>query len=152
MPAISHLQPRLLEGTSSGISGTAIALIVVLGLIPVIALIWVVFWLLFFYGTGTGRTCWCTRRKRRTAEPEMVEQRGTTDTSQEMQYEKAIYDILDIPQRPYAAHTRTESGSSNVTRLSKTDPARSKFNTRLSMQSVGSASSVPVVQEPKPFV
>ncbi|CAO2653543.1 Nn.00g029540.m01.CDS01 [Neocucurbitaria sp. VM-36] len=154
MPTIAHLQPRFLDGSASGgISGTAIALIVCVGIIPIIALIWVVVWLLFFYGTG--RTCCCTRRKRRTVEPETLEQRGSTDTSQEILYEKAVY---DLPQRPYTAHTRTESGSSNSSgRLSKPDSNKpttvvSKTDTRMSMHSFASASNVPNVQEPKRFV
>lgn len=154
MPAVVHLQPRFLEDSASGgISGSAVATIVFIGLIPVIALIWVVIWLLFFYGSG--RTCWCTRRKSRSAEPAMVQERDSTDTSQEILYEKAVY---DLPQRPFTAHARTESGNSiGSVRLSKPSPNRpttavSKIDTRRSIQSVASASSVPVVQEPKPFV
>ncbi|KAF1850562.1 uncharacterized protein K460DRAFT_270329 [Cucurbitaria berberidis CBS 394.84] len=140
MPAIAHLQPRLLDGSSpGGVSGTSIALLVCIALVPALLLIWIVVWLLFFYGKD--RTCWCTKRKRRAAEPEMLQQR--TDASQDILFEKAVY---DIPQRPFAAHARAESGSSSDGgRLSKVDP-------RLSIQSVASASNVPVMQEPKRFV
>merc|ERR1711920_8859 len=62
MPAIAHLAPRLLAGSSTGgISGTAIALLICIGAIPAIALIWVCVWLLFFYSNG--RNCCCMRRK-----------------------------------------------------------------------------------------
>jgi len=154
MPAIMHLHARFLSSTgTSGINATVIGLIVGLGLIPAFILIWVVIWLLFFYPSD--RNCCCVKRKRRSDTPEMLEQGGNTDASQEAVYEKAIY---DLPQRPFAAHARTESGSSSVTgRLTKPDPnksttAVSKTDTRMSMYSVASASTVQCVQEPKPFV
>ncbi|KAH7371165.1 hypothetical protein BKA66DRAFT_424514 [Pyrenochaeta sp. MPI-SDFR-AT-0127] len=136
MPALHHLQARFLEGGGSGgISGTAIALIVCIGLIPAIALIWVVVWLLFFYGKG--RNCCCMKRKKQTTETDTEQSR--TDTSQETLDEKAVY---NPPPRPYIPHTRTESGSSADTgRFSRSDP-----NTRMSMNSVQG------VQEPKRFV
>lgn len=150
MPAIAHLQPRFSLGSSGGVSGSGIAIIVVVGFIPAVALIWVVVWLLFFYGHN--RTCCCTRRKRRAAEPEMLES-GSTDTSQDIRNEKAVY---HLPQRPFSAHARNYSGSS-AGRFSRSDANRpvttvSTIDARMSMQSSASASTVPVVHEPKPFV
>ncbi|KAJ4350652.1 hypothetical protein N0V95_004557 [Ascochyta clinopodiicola] len=144
MPAIAHLAPRFLAGSSSGgISGTAIAVLVCVGVVPVIALIWVCIWLLFFYGNG--RNCCCRRRKRTTTEPEMVE---STVSSNEVLNEKTNY---TLPQRPTTTY-RAESGSSTE-RPRDSRGTLKKHHPRESLQSQWSSNStIPVVQEPKPFV
>ncbi|OAL47665.1 hypothetical protein IQ07DRAFT_646575 [Pyrenochaeta sp. DS3sAY3a] len=130
---------------SNGISATAIALIVCLGLIPAIILIWVVIWLMFFYAND--RTCCCTKRKRKNKEEEewLGEQRST-ETSAETLGEKAIN---TLPPQPSNTHQRTES--EYVTRNGRLTKV-SKVDTRMSMQSQASASTVQVAHEPKPFV
>ncbi|KAF1924931.1 uncharacterized protein M421DRAFT_8375 [Didymella exigua CBS 183.55] len=143
MPAIAHLAPRFLEGGSTGgISGTAIAVLVVVGIIPVIALIWVCIWLLFFYSSG--RNCCCMRRKTAKSEPAAVESLSGADTLNE----KHDY---TMPQRPDPAW-RTESGSSSE-RPRDNRGTLKKHHARESIQSQWSSNStVPVVQEPKQMV
>lgn len=144
MPAIVRLAPRLLEGGSSGgISGTAIAVLVIVGIIPVIAVIWVSVWLLFFYSNG--RNCCCMRRKKAsTTTPEVVESPMTSDSTLN---EKTDY---TLPQRPISAW-RPDSGSSNEQpRESRT---LKKHHPRESLQSQWSSNStIPVMQEPKQMV
>lgn len=144
MPAIAHLAPRFLEGGSSGgISGTAIAVLVVVGIIPVIALIWVCIWLLFFYSNG--RNCCCMRRKAAKTEAQVVED-GLS--SAETLNEKTDY---TLPQRPVSAW-RTESRSS-AERPRDSRGTLKKHHPRESMQSQWSSNStIPVVQEPKQMV
>ena len=144
MPAIAHLAPRFLAGsTTGGISGTAIALLVCVGVIPAIALIWVCIWLLLFYGNG--RNCCCIRRKRAATEPAMFE--GTISSDKALN-EKTGY---TLPQRPTATYS-TESGSSTE-RPRDSRGTLKKHHPRESMQSQWSSNSIiPVVQEPKPFV
>jgi len=144
MPAIVRLAPRLLEGSSTGgISGTAIAVLVIVGIIPVIAVIWVAVWLLFFYGKG--RNCCCMRRKKASSTtPDVV---GSPMTSASTLNEKIDY---TLPQRPASAW-RAESGSpTEQPRHSKT---LQKHRPRESLQSQWSSNStIPVVQEPKQLV
>lgn len=154
MPSVAHLQPRFVEGsTSGGISATAIALIVCLGLIPVFILIWIVTWLMFFYGKD--RTCCCTKRRKDKEEQEWLGKQSSTDTSAETLNEKPVY---DLPPRPSHVHQRTDSEISTKTgRLAKSDVNRpstkvSKVDTRMSMHSQASASTMQVAHEPKPFV
>ncbi|KAF2621895.1 hypothetical protein BU25DRAFT_229431 [Macroventuria anomochaeta] len=143
MPPIAHLAPRFLEGSSSGgISGTAIAVLIVVGVIPVIALIWVCVWLLFFYGNG--RNCCCMRRKRAATEPEVLESPMSNEATLN---EKTNY---TLPQRPVSAW-RSESGSS--TERPRDRETLKKHHPRESMQSQWSSNStIPVVQEPKQMV
>ncbi|OSS52913.1 hypothetical protein B5807_02815 [Epicoccum nigrum] len=144
MPAIIRLAPRLLEGSSTGgISGTAIAVLVIVGIIPVIAVIWVSVWLLFFYGKG--RNCCCMRRKKASSTtPDVVESPMTSASTLD---EKIDY---TLPQRPASAW-RAESGSPNERpRDSRT---LKKHRPRESLQSQWSSNStIPVVQEPKQLV
>lgn len=144
MPALHHLAPRLLAGsTSGGISGTAIAVLICVGVIPVIALIWVCIWLLFFYSNG--RNCCCMRRKKNGAEPEML---ASPVSSAEAYNEKADY---TLPQRPTTAY-RTESGNSTE-RPRDSRGILKKHHPRESLQSQWSSNStIPIVQEPKRFV
>jgi hypothetical protein len=144
MPAIAHLAPRFLEGaTSGGISGTAIAVLICVGIIPAIALIWVCVWLLFFYGNG--RNCCCMRRKKAAAEPEMAER---PVSSEQPLNEKADY---TLPERPLATYN-TESGSSTEQPRDSRSTLK-KHHPRGSMQSQWSSNgTIPVLQEPKPFV
>ncbi|KAH6629463.1 hypothetical protein C7974DRAFT_186787 [Boeremia exigua] len=144
MPAIAHLAPRFLEGSSSGgISGTAIGVLVVVGVIPVFALIWVCVWLLFFYSNG--RNCCCMRRKRAASGPDMLE---SSMSSEATLNEKADY---NFPQRPAPAW-RGDSGSSTE-RPGDSSRFLKKHHPRESLQSQWSSNStVPVVQEPKPMV
>lgn len=91
------------------------------------------------------------RKKHKDNIPEMQNQ-AATDSSQETLHEKLAY---DLPKRPYAAQSRTDSGSSsNSGRLMKERPAPGtvRHDTRFSLQSVGSANYVQGAQEPKPFV
>lgn len=145
MPAIAHLAPRFLGGgTSGGISGTAIAVLVVVGIIPVIALIWVCIWLLFFYSNG--RNCCCMRRKTAKSEPSTVEQ-GLS--SAEALNEKNDY---TMPQRPISAW-RTESGSSAERPRDSRGTLKKQHRPRESLQSQWSSNStIGVVQEPKQVV
>ncbi|KAJ4405332.1 hypothetical protein N0V91_005282 [Didymella pomorum] len=142
MPAIAHLAPRFLEGGSSGgISGSAIAVLVIVGIIPVIALIWVCIWLLFFYSNG--RNCCCMRRKTAKSEPSTTEQ-GLS--SAEILNEKNDH---TMPQRPVSAW-RTESGSSNERPRDSRGTLKKQHHPRESMQSQWSSNStIGVVQEPK---
>jgi hypothetical protein len=144
MPAIAHLAPHLLaRSTSGGISGTAIAVLVCVGVVPVIALIWVCIWLLFFYSGG--RNCCCMRRKKVVVEPEMFE---SPVSSNGILNEKKDY---TLPQRPTTAY-RNESGSS-AERARDSRGTLKKHHPRESLQSQWSSNStIPVVQEPKPFV
>jgi hypothetical protein len=145
MPAIVHLAPRFLEGSSSGgISATAIAVLICVGVIPVFALIWVCVWLLFFYSNG--RNCCCMRRKKASTEPEAL---ASPVTSEEALNEKADF---TLPQRPLATF-RTESEAS-AERPRDSRGTLKKHHPRESMQSQWSSNStIPVVvQEPKPFV
>lgn len=143
MPAIAHLAPRFPGGSSSGgISGTAIAVIVIIGIIPVIALIWVCIWLLFFYSNG--RNCCCMRRKRAAAGPSALE---SPITSAETLNEKTDY---TLPQRPASAW-RSDSGSS--TERQDNRGTLKKHHARESLQSQWSSNStIPVVQQPKQMV
>lgn len=138
MPAIVHLAPRLELGNSSGgISGSAIAVLVIVGIIPVFALIWVCVWLLFGYSRD--RNCCCVRRKRVTPEPAPVEGSMPSDATLN---EKNDY---TLPQRPISAW-RTDSGSS--TEQPRDSRTLKKHHPRESIQSQWSSSStVPVVQE-----
>jgi hypothetical protein len=149
MPAIGHLQARFLESSSGGgITGTAIALIICLGLIPSIAVIWAICYL--FWAYPYDRNCCCIKRKRR-PEPQSV--LNQAPMSEETLYEKQG---MGLPQRPFAAQVRSDSGSSsNSGRLQKQYRPGSgnyKGETRMSLQSVTSANSVQVAHEPKPFV
>lgn len=143
MPAIAHLAPRLLDGsTSGGISATAIAVLICVGVVPVIAVIWVCIWLLFFYSNG--RNCCCVRRKRSTTELEIENRISSTETLNE----KTDY---TLPKRPITAY-RSESGSSTE-RPRDSRGTLKKHHPRESMQSQWSSNStIPVVQEPKRFV
>ncbi|KAF2996843.1 hypothetical protein E8E13_003631 [Curvularia kusanoi] len=144
MPAIARLAPRLLDGgTSGGISGTAIAVLVIVGIIPVVAVIWVAVWLLFGYSNG--RNCCCMRRKKSSSTaPDMIESPMTSGSTLN---EKTEY---TLPQRPASAW-RADSGSSR-------EPPRSpgtlkKHRPRESLTSQWSSNStIPVVQEPKQMV
>ena len=144
MPAIAHLAPRFLAGsTTGGISGTAIALLICIGAIPAIALIWVCVWLLFFYGNG--RNCCCMRRKGAATQPEMSE--GATSSDESLN-EKADYTLPRKPAATYGAESGpfTERPRDSRGTLKKHHP-------RESMQSQWSSNStIPVMQEPKPFV
>ncbi|KAJ4377008.1 hypothetical protein N0V86_006447 [Didymella sp. IMI 355093] len=143
MPAIAHLAPRFLEGGSSGgISATAIAVLIIVGIVPVIALIWVCIWLLFFYSNG--RNCCCMRRKTSKSVPPTVEGLSSAETLNE----KNDY---TMPQRPVAAW-RTESGSSTE-RPRDSRGTLKKHHARASLQSQWSSNStIPVMQEPKQMV
>ena len=149
MPAIAHfaphLAPRFLEGSSSGgISGTAIAVLVVVGIIPVVALIWVCVWLLFFYSNG--RNCCCMRRKTARTEPEVLAGSGSNE---EILNEKTDY---TLPQRPVSAW-RSDSGSSTDRPATRDSRTLKKHQPRESLQSQWSSNStIPVVQEPKQMV
>lgn len=151
MPAIPNLQPRWSDGDSGGISATAIGLIVAFGLVPCVIIIWVVIFLFFAYPNDRN---WCCmkRKKHKDNIPDMQQNQTETDSSQETLHEKLAY---GLPKRPFTAQVRTESGSSsNSGRLTKerrtSGPTR--YDTRLSLQSVGSANTVQGAQEPKRFV
>jgi hypothetical protein len=150
MPAITHLQARFLDNSSGGgaITGTAIALIICLGLLPCIAVIWAVCYL--FWAYPYDRNCCCMKRKRRPESPSILNQ---VPMNQETLHEKQG---LGLPQRPFAAQIRTDSGSSsNSGRLQKQHrpgSANYKRDPRMSMQSVTSTNSVHIAHEPKPFV
>jgi hypothetical protein len=146
MAVINHLTRRVLEGGSSGgISGTAIALIVCLGIIPVIVLVWVVSWLFWCYPYD--RSCCCTRRKKKQNDEEVkpMQAVGTSLDSfhQRAPQEKAAY---PVPERPSMQFHHTDSGRFNSgNRLTKTDP-------RLSQHTVDSTQDMHYTQEPKRFV
>jgi hypothetical protein len=150
MPVIAHLQARFLEDASGngGISTTAIALIVCLGIVPCIILIWAVCYL--FWAYPYDRNCCCIKRKRR-PEPQSV--LNQAPMSEETLYEKPG---VVPPQRPFSAQTKIESGSSsNNGRLQKQQRPGSEIDsrgTRMSLQSVASANNFTYAQEPKPFV
>ncbi|KAL6160478.1 hypothetical protein ACJQWK_02224 [Exserohilum turcicum] len=147
MPAIVHLQPRLIgqSGGNGGVTGTAIALIVCVGIIPCIIIIWAVCFL--FWAYPYDRNCCCMKRKRR---PEPASVLKQAPLSQETLYEK---ENMGLPQRPFSAQVRSESGSSsNSGRLHKAPRPGSGMDTRASVQSVGSVNTVQVTHEPKPFV
>lgn len=115
-------------------------MLIVVGVIPVIALIWVCMWLLFFYSSG--RNCCCRRRKVATTSPAVVES-GTSTLDEKRDYA--------VPQRPVSAW-RAESASS-AERPRDSRGVLKKHHARESMQSQWSSnSSVPVVQEPKQMV
>ncbi|CAN9361587.1 unnamed protein product [Alternaria alternata] len=151
MPAIAHLQARFLEDSSGsgGISGTAIALIVCLGIVPCIVLIWAVCYL--FWAYPYDRNCCCIKRKRH-PEPQSV--LNQAPMSEETLYEKPG---VAPPQRPFSGQQyRTDTGSSsNSGRLQKQQRPGSGVdprNTRMSLNSVVSANTITYAQEPKPFV
>jgi len=147
MPAIAHLQARFLENSgSSGVSGTAIALIIMLGILPTIALFWAVCFLFWAYPNDRN---WCCMRRKRRPEPESV-------LTQAPMTEKTLHERpgMTLPQRPSSAQFRTESGNtSNTGRLQKHQRQGSWIDkrARASTQSFGSANGQ-MVQEPKPFV
>ncbi|KAF2849789.1 hypothetical protein T440DRAFT_533383 [Plenodomus tracheiphilus IPT5] len=158
MPALQfhQLQPRFTtNGGSGNISATAIGLLIGVGLIPVIILIWVVCWLLFAYPHGRNICCCVRKRKTNTHPPPQMVQRGSSDTSQETLYEEAG---VTMPKRPYAVHSRTESGSSSGTGRLKKEREREgrlewqRREMRMSGVSERSGETVVVVQEPKRFV
>ncbi|KAJ4985073.1 hypothetical protein SVAN01_09444 [Stagonosporopsis vannaccii] len=144
MPAIVHLTPRLeIGGSSGGISGTAIAVLVIVGIIPVVALIWVCIWLLFGYSRD--RNCCCVRRKRSGPAPEPLESNMSSEATLN---EKHDY---TLPQRPISAW-RTDSGSSTEQPRDSRGTLK-KHQPRESIQSQWSSNStIPVVQEPKQMV
>jgi hypothetical protein len=148
MPAIARLQARILEDSdgNGGISATAIALIVVLGVLPCIVLIWAVCYL--FWAYPYGRNCCCMKRKRR---PEAQSVLNQAPMSEETLYEKP--GVLP-PQRPFSAQNRTDTASSsNTGRLQKQQRPGSGFDAqRMSLNSVVSANTVTYAQQPKPFV
>ncbi|KAG9195087.1 hypothetical protein G6011_00207 [Alternaria panax] len=150
MPVISHLQARFLEDSSGngGISATAIALIVCLGIVPCIILIWVVCYL--FWAYPYDRNCCCIKRKR-SREPQSF--LGQAPTSEERIYEKPG---VAPPQRPFSGQMWTDTGSSsNTGRLHKQQRPGSGVDargTRMSLNSVVSANTITYAQEPKPFV
>jgi hypothetical protein len=151
MPAIAQLQRRILEDADGkgGISTTAIVLIVVLGILPCIVLIWAVCYL--FWAYPYDRNCCCIKRKRR-ADKDTIDQ---TAMGQEQMYQQSRMAPLPQPQRPFSPQVRNESGSSIGTgRLQKGRPMSpaGKMDTRMSLASVGSANTVQVTHEPKPFV
>ena len=152
MPVIAHLQRRILEDANGngGISTTAIALIVVLGILPCIVLIWAVCYL--FWAYPYDRNCCCIKRKRR-ADKDLIEQAAM---SQDQKYQQSGTAPLPQPQRPFSEQNRTESrGSSGTGRLQKGGrpmSPRVKAATRMSLASVGSANTVQYTHEPKPFV
>jgi hypothetical protein len=144
MAVINHLTRRVLEsGSGGGVSGTAIALIICLGIIPVIVLVWVVSWLFWCYPYD--RSCCCTRRKKKQPDVEKpMHQKGRSLDSfhQRAPQEKAAYPIPERPSMQY----RTESNQFNTgNRLTKTDP-------RLSQHTVDSTQDMHYTQEPKRFV
>ncbi|RMZ71931.1 sugar transporter stl1 [Pyrenophora seminiperda CCB06] len=147
MPAIAHLQARFLEATNSGgVSATAIALIVVLGILPVIVLFWAVCFLFWAYPNDRN---WCCMRRKRRPEPESV-------LTQAPMTEKTMHEGpgMTLPQQPTSAQLRQESGSpSNAARLQKSQRQSSwtQNRARASMQSFGSANGQ-MVQEPQRFV
>ncbi|KAF1838966.1 hypothetical protein BDW02DRAFT_488028 [Decorospora gaudefroyi] len=150
MPALTHLQARFLEDSSGsgGITTTAIALIIVLGVLPCIVLVWAVCYL--FWAYPYDRNWCCMKRKRRADKPGLMDQAAMSEA---VLYEKPA---LAPPQRPFSAQTRTESGSSSGTgRLQKAqrpNSGASRMDTRMSLASVGSANTMPISHEPKPFV
>ncbi|KAI4643460.1 uncharacterized protein J4E78_009930 [Alternaria triticimaculans] len=150
MPAIHHIQARFLEDSNGngGISPTAIALIVCLGIVPCIILIWAVCYL--FWAYPYDRNCCCIKRKRR-PEPQSV--LNQAPMSEETLFEKQG---VAPPQRPFSVQTRTESGSSNNNgRLQKQQRPGSGVDTRgarMSQQSVMSANTMTYAQEPQRFV
>lgn len=143
MPAIAHLAPRLeLGGSSGGISGSAIAVLVIVGIIPVFALIWVCVWLLFGYSRD--RNCCCIRRKRATTEPAPLESPMSSDATLN---EKNDYTLPERPVSAWRADSGSDIESPRDSRVLK------KHQPRESIQSQWSSSStVPVVQEPKQMV
>ncbi|KAF1938682.1 hypothetical protein EJ02DRAFT_353990 [Clathrospora elynae] len=154
MPAIAHLQRRILEDSegNGGISGTSIALIVCLGIVPAIALFWVVCYL--FWAYPNDRNCCCVKRRRGADKPDMVQRQGDA-LSENTMYEKQGF---ALPQRPFATHASTESGNFHGTgsgRLAKQDrsrPSVTKADTRMSLQSVASANTMQAAHEPQRFV
>jgi hypothetical protein len=153
MPVIAHLQRRILEDANGngGISTTAIALIVVLGILPCIVLIWAVCYL--FWAYPYDRNCCCIKRKRRADKQDLIDQAAM---SQDQMYQQSGMTPLPQPQRPFSEQNKTESrGSSGTGRLQKGGrpmSPRDKAATRMSLASVGSANTVQYTHEPKPFV
>jgi hypothetical protein len=141
MSVLNHLTRRVLDGGSTGaISGTAIALIVCLGILPVVILVWVVSWLFWCYPYD--RSCCCTRRKKKQNDEEINNPAHRTGRSVDTLHGKAVYPVPERPSMQY----RTESGRiSNGNRITKTDP-------RLSLQTIDSTHTMNYTQEPKPFV
>ncbi|CAA9960658.1 hypothetical protein HRS9139_00017 [Pyrenophora teres f. teres] len=151
MPAIAHLQARFLEDSGSGgVSGTAIALIIFLGILPVIVLFWAVCFLFWAYPNDRN---WCCMRRKRRPEPESM---LTQTPIQAPMTEKPLHERpgMTLPQRPSSVQFQTEPGSGNTGRLQKHQRQGSwgtRQQARASMQSFGSGSGQ-MVQEPKPFV
>lgn len=154
MPAITHLQARIFEdGASSKISGTSIALILFIGLIPAVALIWVFVWLLFFYGRN--RTCWCTRRKTRAVESTVSEKTPSIQSRQQKLY---IFAARYLPKWPFTTRTGAQPKYS-VGGLPTTNPvferpttSPSRSNTTRSTNSFGSSNSAQAPQVPRPLL
>ncbi len=121
--------------------GLGIALIVILGVIPALVLIWVCIWLLFFYAGD--RTCWCTKRKRKTPSPDYLEKTASYDANQPDSNYNSSY---NIPSGPYTARSTVEAQHSDPTILT---PPALRADAR---GSKGSMNSLQVSQEPKPFV
>jgi hypothetical protein len=144
MPAIAHLQRRILEDASGngGISTTAIVLIVVLGILPCIVLIWAVCYL--FWAYPYDRNCCCIKRKRR-ADKEQ------TAVTQEQMYQQSGMAPVPQPQGPFSDQARTEPGSGRLQKGRPMSPGV-KMDTRMSLASVGSSNTIQFAQEPKPFV
>lgn len=158
MPTI-YLQSLLLEDNGSeSLSPTAIGLLIGVGFVPVCILAWVVGWLLFAYPSGRNICCCMRKRKRKTDPAPEILQQGSTDTSQETLYEKAAY---TMPQQPYAAYSRTESGISSASsgavsrtggKLEEEISQWQKSETPASVQGQTSLRTIAVVQEPERFV
>jgi hypothetical protein len=138
MSTIVHLSARqfALDSGTGGISSTAIGLIVGVGVVPVFILVWVVSWL--FWGYPNDRNFCCVRRRKKQSDAEKME---STLPSRGVVNEKANY---NLPERQ-VTNQGMDRGNSRGGRLSKTDP-------RFSLQTIGSNSSVQVVQQPQRFV
>ncbi|KAI4948508.1 hypothetical protein J4E91_005932 [Alternaria rosae] len=106
MPAIHHLQARFLEDSNGngGISPTAIALIVCLGIVPCIILIWAVCYL--FWAYPYDRNCCCIKRKRR-PEPQSV--LNQAPMSEETLFEKQDQDRIGELKQQWAPAQAAEA-------------------------------------------
>lgn len=146
MPSVAHLIARASDSNSNGgLNATGIGLIVGVGIIPAIILMWVVCWLMICYPHD--RTCWCGKSRKRKAREDLGE-KGVTDFSQDTLYDRPAPNV----QRPDAGY-RMESGSSNESaQMARGQTTRTNKLTRESVQSVNSASTIAVHQEPKRFV
>ncbi|KAL6708089.1 hypothetical protein ACN47E_003523 [Coniothyrium glycines] len=154
MPAMHHLQSRQISVGSSdaagSISALSIGLIVGIGVVPTIIVIWVVIFLFFAYPND--RNWCCMKRKKRKDNMLDLDDDSTQIPSQETLHENTAY---DIPKRPFVGQGRTESGNSSYAgRFTQDRPSmiHNRAETRMSLQSLGSASTVHGAQEPKPFV